>query len=156
MAKFIFTSHLEKANLSRAGLDADINLTVPDLSLYVVKDVADEDYESVLSGTKVFNISGEEITFTDQVTNLAGETVLPINDSSALVEKEDFKGKVEFWITNLQNKIDYLPAGHSKLNRANETIDFLKAIDFDSLSYPVADVDKYLNDNNKYINYAVL
>ena len=83
MAKFVFNNSVEVGNFVRAGLEADINLTFPDLNLYVVKDVADEDYEAALNGTKIWNISDGEVTFSDQITNLAGETVLPINDSTA-------------------------------------------------------------------------
>ena len=156
MAKFVFNNSVEVGNFVRAGLEADINLTFPDLNLYVVKDVADEDYEAALNGTKIWDISDGEVTFSDQITNLAGETVLPINDSTADVSKINFKFNANVLVEALEHKLLYLPTGHSNLSRVKDTVAFLKAIDFDSLSYPTVDIAKYLNDNNKYIDYKLV
>ena len=156
MAKFVFNNSVEVGNFVRAGLEADINLTFPDLNLYVVKDVADEDYEAALNGTKIWNISDGEVTFSDQITYLAGETVLPINDSTADVSKINFTFNVNVLIDALEHKLLDLPTGHSNLSRVKDTVSFLKAIDFDSLSYPTVDIAKYLNDNNKYIDYKLV
>tara|TARA_R100001509_G_scaffold133837_2_gene87374 strand:- start:752 stop:1228 length:477 start_codon:yes stop_codon:yes gene_type:complete len=157
MAKFIFTNNVQVTNFVRAGLEADINLLNIDISsnANIVKDVADADYEAALNGTKVWSVSDGEVTFSDQVTNLAGETVLSINDSTADVTKEHFKGSVNHFIESLEHKLLDLPTNHSNLNRVKDTVAFLKAIDFDSLTYPIVGIDKYLNDNNKYINYQL-
>jgi hypothetical protein len=158
MAKFIFNNNVEMVNFVRAGLEADINLVNIDISsdANIVKDVADADYEAAVNGTKVWSVSDGEVTFSDQITNEAGETVLPINDSTANVTKEDFTANVNFLVECLEHKLLDLPTNHSKLSRVKDTVTFLKAIDFDSLSYPTVDVAKYLNDNNKYINHQLV
>ena len=148
MAKFLFMHEVKKSTLVRAGLDSDIDLAFTDgVSPYVVKTSSDEDYEALVNGTKTLTISNDELSF--------GTTDLPINEDRECVESE-FRGEVQHRIDCLENRIENMPTGHSKLDRAKEIVAFLKAIDLDAISYPTTTINKYLNDNNKYVNYLFI
>ena len=107
----------------------------------------EKELEKILENRKTLTISNDELSF--------GTTDLPINEDRECVESE-FRGEVQHRIDCLENRIENMPIGHSKLDRAKETVAFLKAIDLDAISYPTTTLDKYLNDNNKYTNYRFI
>jgi hypothetical protein len=104
-------------------------------------EISDSEYDSLFDGTKFFRCSGGVVTFIDS------------NISTLECNRDIYERDVVDFKNVLQAKVN-TKTNHSKIAEANATLNFVKNIDFDALTYPVTPLRKTLKDNNLYLDLA--
>ena len=146
MAKLIFNKDHVNAGgiIGGAYNDAEINKligSIDALHTYTAFDITNDQHDGLIKGTKTMSIVNNVPVIND--------TTIDVGDM--LVDRAELETNIGLFKSYLSNALNKKET-HTQANYIQSVLDFINAIDLDSLTYPTASLENYLLNNNKYVN----
>jgi hypothetical protein len=131
---YLFFNAEGVGGLSSISTDADKGSHRPDESYHAVKQVSDSDFESVRNGTKTAVLSGDNVSYNDEVVVYEAAAVLNMYFDNIMAAFNAF--------------IDNNPE-HSMITSVTEYRNFINTFDTNTLTYPMEKSwEKHCEDNS--------
>ena len=145
MAKIIFKkNNISEGSHVRSALnDTQLNqyILTDNFNTFTSVTVSDTDYNDLYKGKKYFTVNSDNtLTFTAHDHGSG-------NDSTEAEFDTDKENYIN-WLKNFKEKFP----NHPKISEVTASIDFAEAIDKSTMTWPDDRFEKYMIDNNKYVD----